>query len=233
MNLTTIDLNVGQKPVVKRRSLPMKTIQLLALFLTATVSFAADPPAEPKKAVEPKKVTETKKPTVKLADDGYPTGSESPEGAACDLARAFIKRDWKLFQDTCVSPYLGGEARKAYEKFLADTTASIQAEAKKTKPSGAGPKSIGKVFGARHLSLNGPGSYAYAVLGCQDVMFVDVGCFLHNGGKFLSRTLVVKTKKGDWLAHPMPTNDSFLSAGLNDEKDSTEDFSEHYDIPKR
>lgn len=201
----------------------MRAIYFPALLLMAAFSFAADPSLAPKAA-------ETKKPTVKLADDGYPTGSDSPEGAASDLARAFINRDPKLFKNTCLPPYLGGEARKAYEKFLMDTTASMEAEAKKTEPSAEGPIRIGKVFAARHLSLNGPGSYAYAVLNCQDVMFVDVGCFLHNGGKFLCRTLVVKTKNGDWRVHPMPQNDALLSAGLNDEKPSTEDFSEHYSM---
>jgi hypothetical protein len=163
----------------------------------------------------------------------FPTGVESPEGAACDFARAFINRDSKLFRATCLPPYLGGEARKAYEKFLADTTASMDTEAKKPEPSAEGPKTLAKVFTARHLSMNGPASYAYAVLNCQDVMFVDVGCFLHNGDRFLNRTLVVKTSKGDWRVHPMPQNDTLLSAGLNDEKPSTEDFSEQYDVPKR
>jgi hypothetical protein len=36
---------------------------------------------------------EGEKPTIKVAPDGFPTGRASPEGAACGLARAFIKRD--------------------------------------------------------------------------------------------------------------------------------------------
>jgi hypothetical protein len=31
------------------------------------------------------------------ATDGLPTGHDTPEGAACDLARSFINRDERLF----------------------------------------------------------------------------------------------------------------------------------------
>lgn len=218
--------SLGRAKGLPRAPLPMKTIQILTLLLLATGAVAADAPTEPSN------VAQITKPTVKLAADGYPTGGETPEGAACDLARAFINRDATLFKATCLPPYLGGESRKAYEQFLADTTTSMEAEAKKADASPAGPKSIGKVFTARHLTLSGPGSYAYAMLNCQDVMFVDVGCFLHDGGQFLNRTLVVKTGKGEWRVHPMPQNDPLLSTGLNEEKDSTADFTEGYEIPK-
>src|SRR5580692_5359762 len=101
------------------------------------------------------------KPEIKVAKDGYPTGQSTPEGAACDLARAFINHDVSKFKNICLPPYGGGDGRKQYESFLKKTADSIRVEAKKSTPSPTGPKSIGKVFAARHLSKNGPASYGY------------------------------------------------------------------------
>jgi hypothetical protein len=95
-----------------------------------------------------------------------------------------------------------------------------------------GPKSIGKVFAARHLNLGGPASYGYAAFGFQDVMFVDVGVMLPNDKLGLNRTLVIKDKNGRWYVHPMPDASLLLSAGLNDEAPSEHDFSEAYDVRK-
>src|SRR2546423_1389434 len=121
------------------------------------------------------------KPKIKVADDGFPAGHETPEGAACDLARAFIKRDPTLFTNTCIKLYAGGKGPEDYAKFLQSTVESMKKEAARKEPSARGPKSIGKVFAARHLSKHGPVSYGYASFGFQDLMFVDVGVFLHDG----------------------------------------------------
>jgi hypothetical protein len=174
----------------------------------------------------------TSKPKLKVAGDGYPGGHDTPEGAACDLARAFIRRDDALFTQTCIQPYGGGKARADYESFLAKRVVEIKAEAAKKEPSPGGPKSIGKVFAARHLSNGGPASYGYAMFGFQDVMFVDVGVVLQDGHHYLNRTLVIKDKEGQWYAHPAPTIYPLLSGGLNDEPPSNEDFSEAYEIQK-
>ena len=37
-------------------------------------------------------------------------------------------------------------------------------------------------------------------------------------------------KDGKWYVHPCPTIDSLLSAGLNEEKDSIDDFTKKYTI---
>jgi hypothetical protein len=87
------------------------------------------------------------KPKIKVNSDGFPSGHESPEGAACDFARAFIKRDATLFTNTCLRPY--GPAD--YATFLTNTAAGMKAETARKEPSPGGPKSIGKVFAARHL----------------------------------------------------------------------------------
>ena len=172
------------------------------------------------------------KPTIKVAKDGTPTGQSTPEGAACDLARAFIIRDAALFRKVTIKPRGDASHPDDYSKFIEQMVASIKAEAKRTTPSPAGPKSIGKVFAARHLTKNGPASYGYAVFGYRDVMFVDVGCFLQDGGRSLTRTLVVQDSNGTWLADPLPTASPLLSQGLTEESPSTGDFTDKYTVAK-
>lgn len=167
----------------------------------------------------------TNKITTKVPAEAFPAGHNTPEGAACDLARAFIQHDAVLFTNTCLPSFGGGENRVNYKQFLDGTTAAILAEATKTEPSPGGPRAITKVFAARHLSLDGPASYGFAVCGFTDVMFVDVEAVLYNGQCFLNRTLVVQLSNGKWFVHPVPELDKLLSAGLNDESDSTQEYS--------
>jgi len=170
------------------------------------------------------------KPKLRVASDGLPSGHDTPEGVACDLARSFINRDEKLFSSTSIRLYGGGNGRKDYAKFLQDTTQSIEAEAAKKEPSPQGSKSIGKVFAARHLSKSGPVSYGYATNGFKDIMFVDVGVYLYNGERALNRTLVVKDRDGKWYVHPDPLVDPLLSDGLNEEKASVLDLTDVYEL---
>ena len=167
---------------------------------------------------------------LKVASDGLPSGHDTPEGVACDLARAFINRDDKLFMSTSIRLYGGGTGRQAYGKFLQQTVETIKTEATKKEPSPAGPKSIGKLFAARHLSRSGPVSYGYAGFGFEDIMFVDVGVYLHNGERALNRTLVIKDKDGKWYVHPAPSVDPLLSNGLNEEGESTLDITDVYEL---
>src|SRR5208282_3881350 len=99
------------------------------------------------------------KPKLRVAADGFPSGHDTPEGAACDLARAFINRDAGQFAETCIKPYANGKSQDDYATFLKRTIESIKLEAAKTEPSTGGPKAIGKVFAARHLTMDGPASY--------------------------------------------------------------------------
>lgn len=183
---------------------------LLSAFLLAP-AFAAEPPA---------------KAPDQPADSAFPAGSETPEGAACDLARAFIRHDPALFLATCIKPYGGAETRKAYEEFLDGVVEQMKEEASKKEPSPNAPKAIGKCFAARHLTKSGPASYGYASFGFKDVMFADVGVYLQNGQSQLCRTLVIKTKQGKWIVHPRPDLSPLLSMGLNEEVPSEKDFAE-------
>ena len=159
----------------------------------------------------------------KTADD-LPTGHSTPEGAACDLARAFINQDKDLFQETCIPKFGGGESATKYETFLAKTSSSIETESKKENATPSGPARITTVFVARHLTKNGPASYGYATHNFHDVMFVDVDVELHNGQTFSNRTLVLKTSDGNWYVHPNPASHPLLSHGLNSESESDNKF---------
>lgn len=199
----------------------MKTfVAFLCILSVAVCSIAAD------------KTDKTDKPKLKVAADGFPSGHDTPEGVACDLARAFIKRDVALFTNTCLRPFGGGEARTNYQEFLETTIRSIKQEATKKEPSPGGPKSISKVYAARYLSRNGPASFGYAAFNFHEVMFVDVEVLLHNGKESLVRTLVIKKSDGNWFVHPAPGLHSLLSMGLNDEPESKKDFSDAYEIEK-
>jgi hypothetical protein len=215
--LTNVAFKIPGKLGCIRNAL-MKTLSTcICIFMVVLCSYAAESTAKPK---------------IKVAADGFPIGHDTPEGAACDLAKAFIKRDPTLFTNTCIKLYVSGKGPEGYAAFLKNTVESMKNEAAKKEPSPGGPKSIGKVFAARHLSQNGPASYGYASFNFQDIMFVDVGVHLQNGKGALNRTMVIKDKDGKWYVHPMPTVSPLLSAGLNDEAASSQDFSEAYEVEK-
>ncbi len=167
-------------------------------------------------------------PKLKLHDDGFPTGQSTPEGAACDLLRAFIQHDPELFRKVCIEPFGSDESCQAYKEMQEQVVASMEEEGKQEEPSPGAPKKVGKVFAARHLSLNGPASTAYAFYNFHDVMFVDVGAYLQNDERFLNRTLVVKKADGTWYVHPCPMVNQQICVGLNEEEPSTKDFTEAY-----
>jgi hypothetical protein len=58
------------------------------------------------------------KPRLRVAADGFPTGQATPEGAASDLARAFMARDAVEFRQICIRPYGGGQPRTEYTQYL-------------------------------------------------------------------------------------------------------------------
>jgi hypothetical protein len=197
----------------------MKILAALLMLVSLTIAIqAADQPA---------------KPAIKVSVDGLPSGHDTPEGAACDLARAFIKHDSLLFTNTCIRLYAGGKGPAEYAAFLKATVDSMKKEGERQEGDPRGPKSIGKVFAARHLSKGGPSSYGYASFGFKDIMFVDVGVLLHGDKRVLNRTMVIKDKDGKWYVHPMPGVSPLLSEGLNDEDASKLDFTEAYEIQEQ
>ncbi len=166
------------------------------------------------------------KPKLRVASDGFPTGQDTPEGAASDLARAFMMADTAQFRSVCIRPYGAGPAD--YLEYLDGVTRHLRQE--KGHPSPDDPKTIVRVFSARHLSRNGPASYGYAVFDFQDVMFVDVEVLLHNATSHVRRTMVIRDRDGKWYVHPVPDVSPLLSSGLYDETPSIQLFTDVYEV---
>jgi hypothetical protein len=170
------------------------------------------------------------RPRLKLAHDGFPTGQNTPEGVASDLARAFIKQDASGFRSICIRSYGAGQVRAEYVEYVEGVVNHLKPQSVNSAPDN--PISIAKVFAARHLSKNGPVSYGYSSFSFQDVMFVDVEVALQNGKKYLRRTMVIKDKDGKWYIHPVPDISPLLSEGLYDESASVQLFTDVYDVER-
>jgi hypothetical protein len=97
-------------------------------------------------------------------------------------------------------------------------------------PAQDSPQKIVQVYAARHLTKNGPASYAYAAFDFQDVMFVDVKVKLINGQTLLRRTMVIKDKDEKWYALPVPDISPLMSDGIYDEAPSSQPFTVAYDL---
>jgi len=68
------------------------------------------------------------------------------------------------------------------------------------------------------LTKPGPVSYGYPSFGFEDIMFVDVGVYLNNGGRSMNRTLVIKDRDGKWYVHPDPFASPLLERGTQRRK---------------
>lgn len=187
-------------------------VTLIVLFVSSVISSSAA------------------KPKLRVAADGFPTGQGTPEGAASDLARAFMMRDATWFRNICIRPYGGGQARTEYIAYLDGVSEHLKQQ--RGGPSPDDPKAIAQVFAARHLSRNGPASYGYASLDFQDVMFVDVEVVLRSGKRHLRRTMMIKDRDEKWYAHPVPDVSPLLSYGLYDESASVQLFTDVYDVER-
>lgn len=154
-------------------------------------------------------------------DPKFPSGQGSPEGVACDMARAFINTNKNLWMKIN-HPTLTNNYPQAKE-FVEDIAKQMDEMATIDSKDRLGPKEILRVYKARHLSMNGPASYGYALFSFEDVMFVDVVSLDSDGMEYPNRTLVIKDKS-KWYAVPRPDLYELLSAGLNSESMSTELF---------
>jgi hypothetical protein len=191
-------------------------IAITCVILTACCAFATD----------------DAKPKIKVAADGFPSGHDTPEGVACDLARAFIRHDVSLFTNTCIQPFGAEAGRSNYVAFLEGVVRSMKDEAARQEPSPGAPKVITKVFAARQLSARGPVSLGYAVFDFRGLMFVDMKTQQVNGDFHPYRIFVIKKNDEKWYVYPTPNADPLLSSGLNSESESVKDFSEAYEVEK-
>jgi hypothetical protein len=163
--------------------------------------------------------------SIKTAGDGFPTGAETPEGAACDFFRAIIHRDPVMFLDICLKPYGDPSTRRNYEQYLQSAISQMKQEASLSEPSPLGPRSIETCYAARHLTAIGPASYGQTSLGFDDVMFVDLKVNLQNGNSQFYRTLLLQKNKR-WSVHPQPDLSPLLISGLAEESKSHETFAD-------
>ena len=166
------------------------------------------------------------KPKITIASDGFPTGQHTPEGAAADLARAFINADANSFRQVCIRPYNAGQPRADYIGYLNGVLDHFK---QRTPTAPDDPEKIVRVFAARHLSKTGPASYGHTSFDFQDVMFVDVEVALRSGSKHLRRTMVIKDRDSLWYVHPVPDISPLLSLGLYDESPSVRVFTDVYE----
>lgn len=162
-------------------------------------------------------------PKPSIGADGFPTGQNSPEGAACDLARAFVRADSAQFRSACVPLKRGSSSGDAYNNFLDQVGAQMDRMQGQELSQFGGPKEILRVYQARRLSRSGPASFGFAVMNLDEVMFVDVETTMWDGSVTLTRTLVVRAEGNQrWYAMPRPDLYPLLSDGLNEETDSTD-----------
>ncbi len=165
-------------------------------------------------------------PAADLAADGFPQGQTTPEGVACDMARAFINRDAALWRQTCYPASANNGEYAAFLNEIAGQMEKLSALPPEQAQEAGGPKQIGTVYAARNLSRNGPASYGYAVMQLTGVKFVDVVAPTWEGTDFLARTLVVQRERdGKWYAIPRPDLFPMLAEGLNEEADSQQEWS--------
>lgn len=154
-------------------------------------------------------------------DSTFPSGQDSPEGVACDMARAFVNADKELWL-RINNPTLTRPNTEAND-FVENISKQMEEMATIDIKDRPGPKEILRVYKARHLSMNGPASYGYAFFNFEDVMFVDVVVLNDDGTEYLNRTLVVKDES-KWYVVPRPDLVSLLSWGLNSESESIDLF---------
>lgn len=77
-----------------------------------------------------------------------------------------------------------------YKEFLNYTEDCMRKVKQNPRQLNGGPVEILKVYKARYLSKNGPGSYGYAAFDFKNVMFVDVETKMEDGSTYTNRTLV-------------------------------------------
>jgi len=68
-------------------------------------------------AIAEEQPKDEKKSALVVSADGFPSGNATPEGAACDLARAFIKTDAELFKKSCIEPLAEARTVKPTKSF--------------------------------------------------------------------------------------------------------------------
>ena len=117
-----------------------------------------------------------------VAEDGFPTGQDTPEGVACDAIRAYINSDHELWISLLVPPIFGEEKDKEYEQFKKDMVEKKKQNAKdpnfpkmkidRTLGLPHGPRaSLKRPYGCRWEYSNPP-LLVRAMVSTRDCLFV-------------------------------------------------------------
>ncbi|MEO1129201.1 MAG: hypothetical protein AAFX05_05755 [Planctomycetota bacterium] len=147
-----------------------------------------------------------------LAEDGYPTGRSTPEGAAADLTRAFVENDFEQFLAVAVEPFGEGESLQCYQTYYEGMEPRVKVPF---------VDRIVEMYESRPLRNPVAQPLAETLLGATDIRFCDVVFARLTGAEMLQRTLVVQMPDGEWRAIIKPDCFPDLFEGLFDETDST------------
>ncbi len=206
-----------------RRAMVIRASLVCGLFVGASVLASAADGGGAVPATSTPTAASTTATVAVVAKDGLPTGQDSAEGVACDLARAFAAADATMWSGITVKLPSDDQAHATLEAFVGKTATAMDVEAAKPEAERSGPKDIDTCFKARHLSDANAAAYGATLYHYQDVMFVDVVVKNHDGQESANRTLVVKAADGKWYVHPQPSLSPMLSMGLNGESDSEQE----------
>lgn len=154
--------------------------------------------------------------TYEIAADGFPTGSTSPEGAACDAARALVERDGEMLREASIDAFGSEHQKAAYERALTEAADTLEDEA-------VAPEGIVRVFDARLPTMAAPRAEMYARYGVLDVRFVDV-VLDYGEEERVARTLVARTPEKGWGVVVEPGIYPEISEGLAQESESLIEF---------
>ncbi|MEM9644542.1 MAG: hypothetical protein AAF989_06080 [Planctomycetota bacterium] len=150
------------------------------------------------------------------ANDSIPSSHGSPEGAAVDLVRAFMTRDFHAFDEARTKSFCEGRTDpfNFYVRFRNNTTFFSMGESLKETDFPSRLLKICRVYSAQPLKTKEQLSVASAfpVSGYIDPTLVDVVVEDRLGNELLHRTIVVKSKSsGLWYARPRLIGHELLS----------------------
>jgi|GEM_PF-1602736 len=143
--------------------------------------------------------------------DGFPTGQATPEGAACDLVRAYIDRNFELFNSARHARVCENrnDPHRYYALFLKHASFSHRSKSFNAETLPNSLVRLSKVYSARSAAPEDAETRRHWKMGLtlnfiEDEVFVDVVAVDSEGRDYLHRTIVHKHKykNGNWLARP-------------------------------
>ncbi|MCG6156368.1 hypothetical protein L1A08_11175 [Rubinisphaera sp. ICM_H10] len=142
--------------------------------------------------------------------DGLPTGADSPEGAACDMIRALVQRDFEMFSESRPEGGGGGDTSNDivnhYVSFVRDTTFRYDGSVVTAHELLQHTRvTIQQVSSAVKIDSDLIRPYWNKAFGAhKQHSYVDVTVSDQDGTEFTTRMIVVRTRKQNlWKAYPI------------------------------